>query len=218
MAERKRPRLWGPKVEGPNLRYDTDTIPGQPRYPDELPPSDEGSFDGDYDAEHLMISTPSNIQGTVDTISEGTVSVPHSESQMISDAVADQHAINREIERMERSVVPGALDTLWARRMRVHRFHIQPVQAQRLLQVNRARRYFQIMVDLLDTGAAATTIALSDQPINAAGLLVPDNTFAVTGLTGQALTYGPFFHQGELWGLTVTNAVASLSVIEYFGA
>ena len=201
MATRR--RMWVPKAEGPNLRYETDTIPDD--------------VDGAYDAEHLEVASDPSVQGWVDTITEGTISVPHSESQMISDAVAEQHEINREIERVQRQVIPSPIDTLWARRMRVHRFHVQPVQSQRLLQDNHFRRYFMLMVDLQDSGAAAATIALSDQPINAVGFTVPDNCFPVVGFTGQVLQYGPFFHQGELWGMCTSNATPGLSVIEYFG-
>jgi hypothetical protein len=215
MARRPR-QAWTRRGSGTDLRYDDDIIPSRPTN-DELPVSDEGSFDGNYDAEHLEISSPSNVQGTVDTITEGTLSVPHSQSEMISDKIAEQYEIDTEIARVQRQVVPGPVDTLWARRMRVHRFHIQPVQSQRLLQVNHFRRYFTIMVDLLDAAAAAATIALSDQPINTAGLTVPDNCFAVVGFTGQVLSYGPFFHQGELWGMCTSAATPALSVIEYFG-
>lgn len=200
----------------PRTNYrDRGVIDATPVADDGMPDSDEGSFEGNYDSEHLEIAKPDTYQGVVNSITEGTISVPHASDHDIRQAIADQHAVNLEIDRLRRQVQPGGMDVIEARRMLVRRFFLPVGQSMRILDTNHHRRYFLVMCDLVDNAQA--NIALSTTPINGVATPLGGATFTVSaGAAGQPTTvFGPYWHQGELHAQPVTIA-AALSIVEFF--
>lgn len=176
-------------------------------------------IDADMDAtdpEHLEVDNSPNDyshQGLVDSITEGTISVPHTPSAAIAEAMIDQAEIDQAAEEIVKTAMSSPLDVAIARRLRIRRFTLNRISAAadgtavRLLTTDHLRRYFVLFPD-----TAASLVWLSTSPFGSAG---DPNTFP------YANTMAPspqMFHQGELWGACdKANASSSFTVLEFMG-
>lgn len=168
------------------------------------------------DPEHLEVDNSPNDyshQGLVDSITEGTISMPHSTSQAIRDAEIDQYEINQAAEEIISATMPGPLDVTMARSMRIRRFQLARTAVGvngpmlRLLNRDLSRRYFVIIPD-----NAVSLVWFATGPASPGD----PNTFPVSNTLAPL---PPFFHQGELWAsCDAANATCFFNIVEFLSA
>lgn len=178
-------------------------------------PNDFAYQDEAYDdPEHLDQHYDASTQGLVDSITEGTISLPHSRDGEVLDLIADQHEIDEELRRIQATSLPSGLDVIPARRMLPRRYALNVnAGVTRLLQANHMRRYFIIVPDTttgMDVYFGVDPVAIGG------GNSVRINVAAATTLTVPQ----EWWHQGELYAIadTTTITVSTFTIVEFLAS